>query len=368
MNSPSEWLNSELEQTRRGGHPARQNGRPSQGNPEVKALAALARSLQEAVPLQADPDFANYLERRIQARQATLQRKHAAPHWWGNPFFYLLRAHPALRIGVSLLLVVMLLGTGIFVAAAQVTNPNNPLYGLKHWEQQVQVSLSGSPADQAELELQSARDRLNTLPSLANTAHGGEYRQALAKFDEQFRQAVQTVNALPAGQDHTRLAGELDTLQTDARHMLRGFLLHLAVPEGQATTDELGRLGETVPHLTQVDLTLPAHPNGQASISISGDDLQAGAKLLIDGRLVTASGALQNGSYLFTLTWKGDQHPHSIGIKNPDGTIAQTTTITVHSTSDSNDNNGNGNGGKPDGTPTPPRTLASPSGGTIVVG
>ena len=249
-----------------------------------------------------------------------------------------MRARPVLTGALSLALLVLLLGSGILVAAAQVTNPTNPLYALKHWEQQVQVSLSGSLAGQAELNVQSARDWLNTLPGLADATHAGQYRQALENFDQQLSRATQTVDALPAGPDQARIGHDLATLQADARKMLHSLLLQLAVPEQQVTTDELERLGDTVPHLTQVDVTLPAHPNGQASISILREDLQVGATLLIDGRMVTANGAFQNNRYLFTLNWKGNQHPHSIGIVNPDGTVAQTTAITLHTASDDNGN------------------------------
>jgi hypothetical protein len=345
MNAQPEHFHEELERMRRGAHDPHLRG----DDPEVKALAALAHSLQGAPSLQVDPEFADRLERHVLSNRASLQRQHAAHRRWGAILPHPFHAHPLLAGALSLCLVLLLLGTGVLVAAAQVTNPTNPLYALKHWERQAQVSLSGSSADQAELDLQAARDQLNALPDLADAAHAGAYRQTLATFDQQLRSAAQAVNALPADQDRTRLVGELTTLEADARQTLHGLLLGLAVPERQATTDELGRLGDTVPQVTQVDLTLPAHPNGQASISISGEDLQAGAALLVDGRPVPANGSLQNGGYLFTLDWKGNQHPHSIGIMNPDGTTAQTTAITLHSASDSN---GNG-GGKPTSTPTP---------------
>ncbi len=363
MNSPYDPLHEELERLRHHTRAARQNERPTTSDPETKALAALARSLREAPALQVDPHFADHLEQRLLARQAALQRQRPAHRWWAGILPHPWRAHPALSLALSLVLVVALLSTGLLVAAAQVTSPNNPLYALKHWEQQVQGTLTDPSTDQAEQEIQTARSQLNTLPGLANAAHAGQYRHALAGFDQQLRQAEEAVDALPAGPDRQRLLGELTTLQTDARSTLRGLLLQLAVPERQATTDELGRLGDIVPHLTHADVTLPAHPNGLASVSISGDHVQAGAALLVDGQPVTAAGSFQNGRYLFTLLWKGSQHPHSIGIMNPDGTVAQTTAITLHMPSGSNgsgggNGNGGGNGssnegGKPESTPTP---------------
>ncbi len=368
MNPRHERLNQELERMRDSIHNAWQPEQSSTDDPEVQALAALARSLRTAPPLQADSAFADRLERRIRAYSAALQRKHSADQGRRSILPSSLRGHPILTTALSLCLLVIFLGTGVLVAAAQVTNPSNPLYAIKHWEQQVQISLVGSPVDQAELDLHTARDQLNVLPGLI--AQAGKYRHALADFDQQLGKVAQEIDALPAGADHTRLAGELAALHAEARSILRALLLRLAVPERQATTDELGRLGETVPHLRQVELTLPAHPNGLASIRISGENMQAGAQLLVNERLVPASSTFQQGSYVFTMRWTGKQHPHSIGIMNPDGMVAQTTMITVYTASDDAGNgngsgnrngkdsgngegNGNEGGGTPEKSPTP---------------
>lgn len=329
MNSQPEQLHLELERARRRSSDAWQSDQELSDDPEVRALDLLARTLQAAPPIQVDADFARHLERRMLAHSATRQRKDSTHRWWAGILPQARRIHPALTAGLSLCLLFIFLGSGVLLAAAFVTNPNNPLSALRGGVQPAPVSSPGSSADQAERDLQSARARLNTLARFANAPHAGQYRQALEDFDQQLSLAARDIAALPAGSDHTRLTGELSTLQADARHTLRGLLLQLAVPERQATTDELGRLGDVVPHLREVDLTLPAHPKGQASISISGDDLQAGAMLLVDGQVVSASGTLQNGRYLFTATWKGQQHPHSMGIMNPDGTVAQTTAIII---------------------------------------
>jgi hypothetical protein len=338
-------LNDELERQRLAPSTPTQETQPwPASDSEVEELVALAHRLQQAPQLRVDPTFARRLEEQMLARSAALHRqpRHRRFAW---PFPRLMSAHPALSGALALLLLVILLGGSVLAAAAQVADPTNPLYAVKHWEQQVQVSLAGSSTAQAELDLQFARDRLSTLAGLADPGHAGAYRQALAELDEQLHIAFQAVAALPAGPDHSRLSGELAALQADARQSLLGLLPRLAVPERLATTDELGRLGGSVPRLTSVVLTLPAHPNGQATISISGNDLQPGAQLLVNGQPVLASGTLQNGLYLFTVNWKGSQHPQSIGLMNPDGTAAQTTTITLRAApGSSGSGNGNGNG------------------------
>ena len=109
-------------------------------------MAALARALQRVSQLQGDPDFADQLERRVLQRQTARPRPRSVPHGWGRFLPRPVLAHPALASALRLCLLVILLGSGVLVAAAQVTDPTNPLYALKHGEQQTHASLSGSPA------------------------------------------------------------------------------------------------------------------------------------------------------------------------------------------------------------------------------
>ena len=326
-------------------------------DPEVDELVTVARWVQSRPQLQADPDFVELLETRLLLRHAALRPKQPARKVLSHPW----RVHPVYGIALGFCLLMLLLGTGVLVVAAQVSNPENPLYAVKRLEQHVQISLAGSPEGQAELDLQFAGEQLNMLADLADPAHAQAYRQALADFDQQVSAAASTIQGLPAAPDRDRLSSELATLKGDARHMLRGLLPQLALTERLLTTDELGRLGDTVPRLQSVEIVLSAQPGEHATISITGDNLQPGAQLLVNGQVVDVQGSFQNGLLVFTTGWNGNQHPQSIGILNPDGTVAQTTTITLKS-SNGNGNNGNsnnghhGNGnnnGKPDKTPTP---------------
>ncbi len=246
----------------------------------------------------------------------------------------------------------------MLVVAAQVTNPANPLSMIKHWQQHAQVSLTNSPENRAEWDLQAAKEQLDRLAGQANAAHEEAYLPALSAFDQQVSGAESAIQALPAGPHRERLSNELTALDGEARHTLRGLLPQLDVPERLITTDELGRLGDRVPHLLSIAIVLSAPANEQATISISGDNIQPGAQLLVDGQIMEAQGSYQDGLSVFTINWSGSQQPTSIGILNPDDTAAQTTVITMTSlTNGSNGNNGehgNGkNGRKPTKTPPP---------------
>lgn len=353
MNSEYERLNEQLERGQM--HAWRDEKRPDQlvlpastpsGDLEVDELVMVARRLQASPQVQADPTFTDRLERHLLQRQAALRRQRSMPAW---SFQRLWRAHPVFGVALGLCVLLLVLLTGVLVAAAQVTNPENPLSIVKHWEQHVQVSLAGSPRSQAELDIQFAQERLNTLAGLANPAQADAYQQALADFDLKVNTASNAIAALPSGADRTRLGGELTGLKSEARQHLRALLPQLELDERLATTGELGRLGDTVPRLLSVEIDLPTHSNEHtATVSIRGDDIEPGAQLLVNGQIIDAPGSFQNGLYVFTTGWNGNQHAQSIGLINPDGTVALTTAITVNSASNGN-GNGNTNGGHGNG-------------------
>jgi hypothetical protein len=372
MRPPQERLNDRLEQIQLYGKQYRRLpggftsfAREDEQDPELESLVAVAQRLRTLPQIQVAPDFAAQLERRVLRRAAELRLQRSARK---RGFLPALRLRPALAGTLGFCLLFLVLSTGLLAFASQVSNPANPLYALRRLEQHVQVSLAGDQAAQATLDLQFARDSLNTLASLADSAHAAAYGQALADLDQHLQDAASSIDALPAGTQRAQLTGELKNLQLDAIHILRGLLPRLTLSERLATTAQLARLGDTIPQVFSGIVTLPPHPNGHATVALSGSNLQPGAQLLVDGKLTGVTGAFQNGLLVFALTnWNGARHPHSLGVLNPDGTAAQTTAITIHmdngnsngsSNSTNKNGNGNGNGGnsngnKPTVTPTP---------------
>lgn len=362
MNSEYERLNEELERGEM--HVWQDETRPDQlvlpayapsGGQEIDELVMVARRLQASPQVQADPVFADLLERRLLLHRAALRRERSALAWF---FPRLWRAHPVFSAVLGLCVLLLMLGTGVLVAAAQVTNPENPLYIVKHWEQHMQVSLASSPRSQAELYIQFAQESLETLAGLANPAQADAYYQALVDFDQKISVASIAIQALPAGADRDRLSGKLASLRTDARQKLRAFLPQLDLDERLVTTGELERLGDTVPRLLSVEIDVSAHPEHMATINIRGDDIQPGAQLLVNGQIIDAAGSFQNGLYVFTTGWNGNQHVQSLDLLNPDGTAVRATAITVNSSNEGGNGKSNNAGGHSNGNANgkPPKT------------
>ncbi|HLG62811.1 MAG TPA: hypothetical protein VKY19_12800 [Ktedonosporobacter sp.] len=324
-------------------------------DPEVDELIKLADRIQSAPFLEASPVFARHLEQRLLQRNAQLQQKRAAVSWWSGLPLLVWRPRRALLIA-SIMLLCLLLGTGV-LAVAQASSPTSPLYVVKNWEQNVQISLAHSPLDRAEVCRQIVLDRLKSLTSLTTPSDTAAYYQDLADIDQQIDMIAQIINTLPAGADRNRLTDELAQTRSEMRTTLRGLLPLLTIDERLQTTDRLAQLGDTVPHLQSVFMVLSFHPQKQATISLIGSNLANGAQLLVDNRIVTNAGSLQNGVYVFVISWQNTQSPHTIGILNPDGTAAQTNAITLVVPKDDqgnnsdnghrhNDGGGSGGGGK----------------------
>src|SRR5437588_12654723 len=93
----------------------------------VNGLVAVARRIQQASAVQVDPDFAGRLEHRMLMHNAMqrLQRSQRS-RWSRISLHWPLHVHPVFSVALSCCVLVVLLSTGILIASAQITNPNNP--------------------------------------------------------------------------------------------------------------------------------------------------------------------------------------------------------------------------------------------------
>lgn len=350
MNSFPDRLNDRLESQRQNKQSSIPYSRPefnSAGNydADVEELAMLAQRLQEAPQLQVDPDFARHLETRILARHATLSKKQGAVKQRN----WLFPRRMSLTLGVALVSLFLVVTAGTLTVAAQVADAGNPLYGVKQWVQGITKPQPSSAQIQAEANWSKARSQLNALTNYANPAHEAAYQQTLAALDQQINKLAQSIQVLPPGPDKDELSNKLTVLKADTRKALFNILPRLKLSAKLLTTAELGRLGATIPQVDSAMMVV-LHPKKQATITVTGEHFQSGARLLIDNQIVTSSDVSQNqdGGMVFIVDWPGKQSPETIGILNPDGTVAQTTvvafTVTDGNSNASNNSSKNNNG------------------------
>ena len=317
---------------------------PNGVDAEVSEMVELAGRLQASPAVVVDTAFAQRLERKVLAHSVRYNTQTKAT---GRNWHWLFGRAPHIWVTLAALLFCVLAGTGTVIAmAASVSNSDNPLYGVKEWEQHVQLSLANSPQNKADVSLQNIRATLNAAASQADASHASTYHQTIEDIQQQFDTVSQMINTLPAGSDRQRLSSELATLKNDARHTLYSLLPKLPFTEQLATTTLLGHLGAPVPTIQQATVVVAGHHSGQARITITGTNLTRNTHLVINNQPVTGTCALQHNTCIFVIPWYNQGPPSAIAVLNSDDTTAQMTVITfAYAGSENGNSENNGDDG-----------------------
>ncbi|GCE04075.1 hypothetical protein [Dictyobacter aurantiacus] len=353
MKSQSERLNERLEEQLQARRSTAISGKQhtratSRDDEEINDLLEIAQYLQSTPHTQVDNQFAQRLERRIRAHAIHIQQKRASRPWWQRLF--VLRK----QIAVASLAICLLLGAGTVAIAAQTAPPSSPLYLIKNLEHKARQALAPSQLDKAEQIQQGIRNQLKVLKTLANPAQEKAYNHELLSLEHQLHLASQLIDEISDPNDRNHANNELSRLKMEVNATLHDLLPMLNHSEQLATTNELNYQGAQVLHLKNATVMISTSPHPQATITITGESFQPGAQLFINNQLQPATGMLQNGVYIFTLDWNGEQQPVTIALRNPDDTLAQTTMITFSTDGTSNENrnpekSGNGDNGSSNG-------------------
>lgn len=234
---------------------------------------------------------------------------------------------------------VIAVSLGTLFAAASAA-PGSPLYALHRWEQGVNVSLAGGPADRARLHLTYATDALAALDaSVARHEGDRAYRDALSSFQDEMRSATAAVSQISDDTTRQALEAQLAAVRAQARDRLRAALPSLDWSMRVETTTTLAQVGDTVPQITQVMSISSSHDGEQVrQYSVTGSGFQPGAVLVVDGSPVGVTISSSPTTLVASVQDLGDEvAPHSIGVSNPDGSAAQTTDISRQDGNDRQD-------------------------------
>ncbi len=321
-------------------------GVPNDVDPEVREMVTLARNLQASPSIMANPVFAQRLERKVLAHHVRYTQTKAS----GGSRRWLSGMALHMRIVLASILLCLLTSTGTVLAmAASVSNPSNPLYSIKVWEQDIQLSLTRSSQNQVDVSLQIIRDRLNAATSVADASHASAYHRTIEDVERRIDTISQVIDKLPAGSERQRFSSELATVKNDARHTLYSLLSKLPFTEQLTTTTFLGHLGASVPSIQQATVVVTGHPSEQAKVTIVGTNLTNSTRLVINNQLVAGDCTLQHNTCVFVIPWHDGGPPSSVAVLNNDSTAAQMTVITFVYSDGGNSVNGN-NGSNGNGT------------------
>lgn len=299
---------------------------------ELLPLVATAQRLASLrVPLS-DPAVAQLIKARVLARATERrQEREVAPTREQDRR----RARPTmgwsvLRAALVAAVVVLVVGVSTVVVAAAQARPGSPLFALHRVEQSVQANVTPDTAARARQHLQFAREWLATLHTAATQPLGdAAYADALRALRDEDVAAAHEIAQVRPGAQRTALENDLATLRTDERTMLRATLSAANWPNRIAATTALGVLGVTVPRVTGA--TLVEDTDDHWLVTLTGSGFQPGALLLVNGQPTGSVIALSNG--VLTATVPVDalaQTPSTLGVGNPDGTAAATSSVRMH--------------------------------------
>jgi len=309
---------------------------------ELVPLVSSARALRPLRSANPDSDFAVALEGRLLARAAarhaeasvpaSMQSPESTAGIWPVPGS---RRHTSRRFipywrAAAAAIVLVFVGAGTLTVAAHA-GPGGPLYGLRRFEQDVQVSLTASAAGRVQLHITFANDALSALTGAAHRHDMPAYDDALNTLNEETTAAAQALANMPESASRNALEASLSSLREAERQSLRASLSGLSWPERVAATAALGDLGEAIPQVTGVTIAYAGDSRvAQSQVTMHGSGFEPGALLTFDGSTVGKVVAVSSNMLTAEVNLaRGAGLPGQVGVENPDGTAASTSTIAI---------------------------------------
>jgi negative regulator of sigma E activity len=332
---------------------------PLPANDEDAAMLAAAAALARLNATEVPSDLAGRVEASIRAqarahhngRITTLDRRPQVAPGARRPLY---RRPWAAALAMAAVLALVCVGLGV---VASNSLPGDPLYGVKHFEQQIALASAGSPADRARLQITQLQGALADLGTEVNDGRSDDdIQQALNTVATETRDSQSAVASLPAGAERTAIAQSLgDTLRSE-RATLYQLLARVDWSLRVAFTRQLGVLGAPVPTLARVTVTHGS--NNTLTLTLTGTNFVPGTMAVINGEprgTVSQNTPTQLVAQINGSNWHGGDE--TVGVLNPDGTAAQ---IALKS-DDQHDGSGGDDHGD-HGTPGPTSTPGSGDG------
>ncbi|HEX9132570.1 MAG TPA: IPT/TIG domain-containing protein [Ktedonobacteraceae bacterium] len=295
-------------------------------NNEVAASLAAAEVLARLQKIDIPTEFAGHLELYVRAHARGLAQQNGrtvpiarlrSPA--GSLHFQMRRTWIAI-LGIAAVL--MLACAGVLTVSAR-SLPGDALYGLKQAENQLTLTFASDPRNRANFQIDQLQNALVDLSTVVNDKRDDDAaRLALNIVAAKTSDSRGAVAALPAGPDREAAQQHLNGVLAEEEQILRHLLDHANWPMRVAFTHQLGALGDPVPTVTRVVVSIQT--NGTHLITLTGTHFAPHVELIIDGRpvgMVSQSTSEQLVAVINNAAWPAGEH--AFGVRNPDGTAAQ---------------------------------------------
>jgi len=318
--NPEEYLDRLIERRERG------EVQIPLANDEVAASLAAADVLAQLRKIDVPTGFASHLELyvRAHARGLAQQNGSTAPierlrSPAGLPRFLTRQSWIAI-LGIAAVLMVAC--AGVLTASAR-SLPGDALYSLKQAENQLTLNFASDARNRANFQIDQLHNTLVDLSTVVNDKRDEEAtRMALNIVAAKTNDSREAVAALPAGPDRDAVQQHLNSVLAEEEQLLRHLLDQVDWPMRVAITRQLGALGDPVPTVTRVVVSIQT--NGTHLITLTGTHFAPHVELIMDGRpveMVSPSTSEQLVAIISNSAWSAGEH--AFGIRNPDGTAAQ---------------------------------------------
>jgi IPT/TIG domain len=295
-------------------------------NNEVAASLAAAEVLARLQKIDIPTEFAGHLELYVRAHARGLAQQNGrtvpitrlrSPA--GLQRFQMRRTWIAV-LGIAAML--MLACAGVLTASAR-SLPGDALYGLKQAENQFTLTFANDPRNRANVQIGQLHNTLADLNTVVNDKRDDDAtRMALNIVAAKTNDSRGAVAALPAGPERDAAQQLLNGALAEEEQLLRHLLDQVDWPMRVAFTRQLGALGDPVPTVTRVVVSIQT--NGTRLITLTGTYFSPHVELIIDGRpvgMVSQSTSEQLVAVISNSAWSAGEH--AFGVRNPDGTAAQ---------------------------------------------
>lgn len=294
-------------------------------NDEVVSCLAAVEALTQLQKIDVPLEFAGHLELYIRGRARGLAQQNG----WTAPIarhrnpvrLQRFQARKALIAVLGIAAMLMLACVGVLTASAR-SLPGDALYSLKQAEDQFKLSFASDPRNRASVQIDLLHNSLVDLNTVVNDKRDDDaIGLALKIVAAETNESQAAVAALPAGSERAAAQQGLDGVLAEEEQMLRQLLGHVDWPVRVAVTQQLGALGDPVPTLTRVMVSVQT--NGTRLITLTGTHFAPQVELIINGRPtgITSSTTQQLVAVISNSAWSADEH--TFGVLNPDGTAAQ---------------------------------------------
>ncbi len=199
--------------------------------------------------------------------------------------------------------------------------------------------MANKALEKSKISIGQLYDAINNLNTLVNAGRDdNKIGQALGIVITKTNDSHAGVTTIPAGFGHEQMQHDLDNVFSDEEHVLCQLLPHVDWSVKLAFTQQLSKLGHTVPVIANA--VVSRQDDETILITVSGTNFMQQTSLVVNGQVkgtISKITSLQLVAVLKQSNWP--LGVYAIGVLGPDSTATQIMVNVSHDLDDQQDSN-----------------------------